>query len=82
MIMQTRFTQDISYIEDRPYTITELLILSKIATDKAEAKRLVYQGQIKVNGEIYNSSLLLDPIYIKSIIVIKYRSMEVAFEKI
>jgi ribosomal 50S subunit-recycling heat shock protein len=62
--------------------IIELLIISKITKSRAEAKRLVCQGQVKVNGLVYESDKLFEPIQITEPLIIYSRNQEVTFEKI
>jgi hypothetical protein len=64
------------------YNIIEILIKSGIASSNADAKRLIYQGKVKVNGITHNGKNIFDPVELKPGIEIECRNKVVTYDKL
>lgn len=68
-------------VEENSYNILKLLTIAKICKSYADAKRLVFQGQVSVNDEILNGNNIFDPIEIGKVLKIICRNKTVYYER-
>lgn len=64
------------------YNLIDILILSKLVKSRADAKRLIVQGQVMVNGKFHNGNNIFDPIEINEDTRIICRNQVVTFEEL
>lgn len=68
-------------LENQGYNIIQLLLKGNLCKSNAEAKRLIYQEQVKVNGNTHNGENIFDPIEIEDNLIIQCRNKQVHYEK-